>query len=964
MAENPNNPQNRGSKAGCWLITIISGFVAMVLVIVALFLPPFNLYDVLVGDQYTVIQAQGEAVSSDDGNFTLAAATDVNGEYGVGIETTRLQDFEAGSSSAGEWIPVAKSAIPYYLALQSQIYSIESVGTAPDATYLSIQAPNNVADTDLLDLYGFFEEENSSEWRFIPSTLVENRIETVTETIPTRIAVFQVAPDVPEVLVTYDITSSLDADTASVASVVAPAGLQPRSDGTVGGSLAAGSSANQGYRWMPIIQNFSDPRSLDPDTVTAIISNPAVRESHLDTLVLLTNANGFDGLIIDYRGLPSEQRDNFSLFIAELGERLDGNGRSLGIVVPSAENVGGIWDTGAYDWRSIGQSVDLFEIQLGINPLIYTADDNQLVEAMLAWAVGEVDRTKIILGLSARSVRDIAGSYSTIGYNEALAGLGNVDIEVDNASETGTIEPGSVIRATLDGRQAIGGTDESLNAPYIDYVDDEGNTTARIWITTGNALRFRLNWTDRFALGGAGFSDLQADGVANGILQTIGLYRTQLPTPETVAEWALRWRIVGVDGTVVQTVVTALNESLEVRLEAPDGNYAINPAVVLIEENIEQESVRTGAQVALFSATNTPTPLPTFTPTPLPTTTPTPAPVVATSAPVIVDTGGNSNPISNNVASPGRIAGGFEYGGHVTSASSPRAISAMQAAGMTWMKIQIRYGQGADAGGAIAAVQAGQAAGFRVVVGTVGNPNELAAGGDAYLQGYANWLGAIAAGGADAIEVWNEANIDREWPRDQISGAAYVNMLRLAYNAIKSANGSTIVISAAPAPTGAEAAFPGQVVNDDNWLRQMVDAGGLQYLDCLGAHYNEGVVPPRATSGDPRDNYYTRYLPTMVNVYRSVAGGRQICFTELGYVTPSGYPPLPSFFSWGENTSIEEQASWLADAASYLSQQGDVRMMIIWNVDFTLYAGDPQGGYAIVRPDGSCPACSALSAAR
>ena len=280
------------------------------------------------------------------------------------------------------------------------------------------------------------------------------------------------------------------------------------------------------------------------------------------------------------------------------------------------------------------------------------------------------------------------------------------------------------------------------------------------------------------------------------------------------------------------------------------------------------------------------------------------------------------------------------------------------------MKVQIRYGQGADAGGAIAAVQAGQAAGFRVVVGTVGNPNELAAGGDAYLQGYANWLGAIAAGGADAIEVWNEANIDREWPRDQISGAAYVNMLRLAYNAIKSANGSTIVISAAPAPTGAEAAFPGQVVNDDNWLRQMVDAGGLQYLDCLGAHYNEGVVPPRATSGDPRDNYYTRYLPTMVNVYRNAAGGRQICFTELGYVTPDGYPPLPSFFSWGENTSIDEQASWLADAASYLSQQGDVRMMIIWNVDFTLYAGDPQGGYAIVRPDGSCPACNALSAAR
>ena len=961
MAEYSNNPQRSGSNAGCWLIGIISVFVAMVLVVVALFLPPFNLYNVLVGDQYTVITAQGEGTSSADGVFTLAAATDVNGEYGVRVETTSLQAFEAGNSSAGEWIPLAKSTIPYYLALQSQVYSVESVGNEPDLSFLSIQTPNNVANPDLLDLYGWFEDNNSGEWRFIPSTSSDNQLETFVEDIPSHLAIFQAAPDVPDVIVTYDISTSLSTDAASVASVVAPAGLQPRLDGTVGGSLAAGSSANDNYRWMPIIQNFSDPRSLDPDTVTAIISNPAVRANHINELLLLTNANGFDGLIIDYRGLPAEQRDNFSTFIEELGLRLEGNGRSLGVVVPSAENVNGIWETGAYDWRTIGQAVDLFEIQLGLNPRLYTANDNQLVEAMLRWAVGEVDRTKIILGLSARSIRDIAGNYSTIGYNEALAGIGNVDVQVDNASDTGTIEPGSVIRASLDGRQAIGGTDESLNAPYIDYVDDEGNTTARIWITTGNALRFRLNWTERFALGGAGFNDLLEDGVANGILQTIGLYRTQLPTPETVAEWALRWRIVGNDGTVVQTETTNLNEDLEVTLEAPDGNYAINPAVVLSEEDVEQEAVRTGAQVALFSATSTPTPLPTSTPTPVPSTTPTPPPVLATNVPVVPDSGGGGN---NFVPSPGRIAGGFEYGGHVTSASSPRAISAMQSAGMTWMKIQVRYSQGADAGGAIAAVQAGQAAGFRVLVGTVGNPNELAAGGDAYLQNYANWLGAIAAGGADGIEVWNEANIDREWPRDQISGAAYVNMLQRAYTAIKSSNGSTIVISAAPAPTGAEAAFPGQVVNDDNWLRQMVNAGGLQYLDCVGAHYNEGTVPPRATSGDLRDNYYTRYLPTMVNVYRSIAGGRQICFTELGYVTPDGYPPLPAFFNWGQNTSIQEQASWLADAASYLSQQNDVRMMIVWNVDFTLYAGDPQGGYAMIRPDGSCPACSALSSAR
>jgi len=966
MTDYPNNPQKRGNSAGCWLISILSAFVAMVLVIVALFLPPFNLYTRLVGSPYTVITAQGEALGSSDGSFLIAAASNVDGEYGVRVTTTGLQAFESGSSSAGEWIPAAKNAVPYYLALQSQVYSIESVGTAPDSAYIAVDIPNNIINSDLLDLYGWFGDETTGEWRFIPASVVENRLETVTGDIPQHIAVFQAAPDVPEVIVTYDVTTSLTDDVASVASVVAPGGLQPAPNGTLVGSLAAGSDNNASYRLMPVIRNFSDPRSLDPDTVTTIISNPGLRQTHVTELVNITNANGFDGVIIDYRGLPAEQRENFSLFISELGESLDGNGRSLGIVVPAAENIDGIWQTGAYDWRELGAAVNLFEIQLGINPQLYTPGENQLVEAMLRWAVHEVNRTKIVIGLTARSVRDIAGNYSSIGYDEALAGLGNVTVQATGITETGTIEPGSIIRASLDGRSAVGSTDETLNAPYIDYVDEDGNSTARIWITTGNALRFRMNWTERFALGGVGFNDLLEDGVANGVLQTIGLYRTQLPTPETSAEWALRWRIVGTDGTVVQTETTALGEDLQVTLEAPDGNYAINPAVVLIEEDVEQESVRTGAQVALFSATNTPTPLPTNTPTPVPTITPTVPPVLATNPPVVPTTAeGFVAPSSNNAVVSGAInLSNFSYGGHVTSASSPRAISAMNQAGMTWMKIQVQYFQGGDPGGAIAAVQAGQAAGFRVLIGTVGNPQELASGGDAYIQGYANWLAAIAAGGADAVEVWNEANIDREWPRGQISGAAYVNMLRTAYNAVKSANGSTIVISAAPAPTGAEAAYPGQVVNDNNWLQQVVNAGGLQYMDCVGVHYNEGVVPPRSTNGDPRDNYYTRYLPTMVSTYRGIVGGKPLCFTELGYVTPEGYPPLTPFFNWGENTSLQEQATWLADAASYLSAQGDVRMMIVWNVDFTRYDSDPQGGYAIIRPDGSCPACSALAGAR
>jgi hypothetical protein len=309
--------------------------------------------------------------------------------------------------------------------------------------------------------------------------------------------------------------------------------------------------------------------------------------------------------------------------------------------------------------------------------------------------------------------------------------------------------------------------------------------------------------------------------------------------------------------------------------------------------------------------------------------------------------------------------GNFEYGGHVTSTASDRAVGAMQRAGMNWMKVQIRYSPGMGGDAVAGSIQNAKSRGFKILLAVVGNPGELGAGGAGYMDQYAAFLGSVAAQGPDAIEVWNEPNIDREWPRGQISGAMYADLLRRSYSAIKGANGAVMVISGAPAPTGAEAAFPGQVLNDDNWIRQMVEAGGLQFMDCLGAHYNEGIVGPGQRSGDPRDGYYTRYFYGMLDTYWNLIGGQKpICFTELGFLTSAGYPPLPGFFGWAQNVTLEQHAAWLAEAAALASQSGKVRLMIVWNVDFTVYGSDPQAGYAMIRADGSCPACDAMARAR
>lgn len=310
--------------------------------------------------------------------------------------------------------------------------------------------------------------------------------------------------------------------------------------------------------------------------------------------------------------------------------------------------------------------------------------------------------------------------------------------------------------------------------------------------------------------------------------------------------------------------------------------------------------------------------------------------------------------------------GRLPLGGHVAFFEE-NAQAAMKQAGMGWVKFQLRFHIGDTIDAARDVIERGHRAGFKVLLGIVGDKQELANSTfTEYNPIFAEFLGQVATLNPDAIEVWNEMNIDREWPTGRIDPSRYADMLRLAYTAIKDVNPDILVITGALAPTGAEGAFGlGAVWNDDRYYQGMARTDIPQYADCIGVHYNEGVIPPDWTSGDPRDGYPTRYLPRMLErVSRAFqAFDIPMCFTELGYLTPEGYSRLPGGFAWAGNVSIAEQAEWLTSAYRILEayEPMPVELMIIWNVDFTQYDADPMAGYAIIRADGTCPACEALA---
>ncbi len=316
-------------------------------------------------------------------------------------------------------------------------------------------------------------------------------------------------------------------------------------------------------------------------------------------------------------------------------------------------------------------------------------------------------------------------------------------------------------------------------------------------------------------------------------------------------------------------------------------------------------------------------------------------------------------PAVNVPVAPAPVAaGGFELGGHVRNLGLPYKDK-MHYAGMNWVKIQVHYGEGASG-----FISTAHANGFKVQLSALGGPEMVVQPG--FEDNFAAWVAQLAAAGADAIEVWNEPNIDREWQIGHISPQAYTSLLCKAYSAIKAANPGTAVISAAPAPTGYFGGCGPNGCDDQPWLEGLYNAGAVNCMDYIGAHHNAGATSPSASTGHPADqgghHHSWYFLPQTQLYYNIFRGARQLFYTEMGYASQEGVPPFSDQFGWARGTDNAEQAAWLAEAVQLSVNTGMVRCIIVWNIDFVRYGYDPQDGYAIIRPDGSCPACESLHA--
>ena len=299
----------------------------------------------------------------------------------------------------------------------------------------------------------------------------------------------------------------------------------------------------------------------------------------------------------------------------------------------------------------------------------------------------------------------------------------------------------------------------------------------------------------------------------------------------------------------------------------------------------------------------------------------------------------------------------FAFGGQSVNLTNADRIKSI---GMNWIKIQYKWEAGDDAQILADQINAAHDSDLKILLSITGKTAYPTVGSIQFDQ-YVAFVREVAKLNPNAIEIWNEMNIDFEWPAGEIDPKTYVDrMLAPAYHAIKAENSDVIVIIGALAPTGFDDTVHAWA--DDRYLVGLRNTGAANYADCVGLHHNAGATSPLVQSGHPGGLHYSWYFQSMLNLYRNVFNGTlPICITELGYLSGEGLGNVPPAFGWAAETTLQNHADWLAEAAQIARDRQDVEMMIVYNVDFSKFEeGDPQAGYAMIRGNGRCPACDTI----
>ncbi len=591
--------ENKGSAR------IINFVVIPLLVLAVLLLPPISIGQKIADLGSTRITEEGGTIVDPDGTQVIFLPETVGKPFRASVRPIPRVDFLAGSE--GKDLLAAAKNIPSELIAKSPFYELNLTGEPPAQSTWVVPIPNDSEPYETLDVYTW--DVASQSWQWLPHTIIpeDDQIESRVNAVPGSLMVMQTNPQPAEVSADVALAGSLPAQSQGALVAVHPTGLFLGDNGSVAGSLDASfDNLSSAYAVMPVIRNYDGP-IVRTDLLANMLVDPAQRDAHITALVELAVANLYQGVELDYRGLDQNLRGEFNQFVAELAEKLHAQGKKLSVrVEPPTQVAEDRWETGPYDWQTLGMLADSVKIPAPVDPQAY-APGGQL-DALLNFAVGQVNRSKLGILLNGQSIEQAGDYLLEKSFADALQPLlGRIQ------SDQTVVEPGQPLNLALVSSRPNSGLvyDPNIGTYVYRYQDDQGNART-VWLENAASLSHKLEILKRYNTEGFTLENLPADGADADLWPLMRDYQQGMSKP-IESNLAVEWTVRSSNGEKISQVRPLTDSAVIIAAPMTPGDLQVEAAIVDRNQVLAQT---TAGPIPIATFTPSPTPTPEFTPTP------------------------------------------------------------------------------------------------------------------------------------------------------------------------------------------------------------------------------------------------------------------------------------------------------------------------------------------------------------
>ena len=208
--------------------------------------------------------------------------------------------------------------------------------------------------------------------------------------------------------------------------------------------------------------------------------------------------NPYTGVTIDFEGLRSAAKSNFTAFLTELSQKLKAQGKSLYVCVPPVLTTGAYYD--GYDYRSIGDLADKVIL------MAYDYDSSNLsgyagtayYKTAAPAPIDQVYESLKAITDSSTGVRDV--SKIALGFS-CKSTAWQVDTQGKLLSTTPVYPTNDTVYQRLSQSGTVQGWSQNYQMPYATYTGSDGNTYF-LWYDNARSVEARLELAKLFGISG------------------------------------------------------------------------------------------------------------------------------------------------------------------------------------------------------------------------------------------------------------------------------------------------------------------------------------------------------------------------------------------------------------------------------------------------------------------------------